>query len=333
MKSIERSKKPEAKKGALICGNGGSMKKIFYDRVPSDVDIFRCNQFYLEDRYFIGRNIKYALFSQSVRHEQLYTFNMLNKTNQYNIENIFLSSYPAELFYEGERIHENSTLDFIDTIAYFASTLAYFKVRFNKIPTTGMIMILFAIALGYTHIYIAGIDFYTQKENYFFNTNKENLSIKFPAINIRNYQHPIHSQDIEILTLKMACNYLNVALKNESNLNCIQDYHSTQKGNIYSVADSKINDYLDLAPKITHHFNNEIEIKKDYIDDLLIPQDTNKWRQDMIYENIMYHQGHLNKNVFTRGIGYFYKQFIDYIGHKKMIFSYKRKLDKINKLN
>ncbi|EFP3399602.1 alpha-2,3 sialyltransferase, partial [Campylobacter jejuni] len=43
---------------ALVCGNGPSLKNIDYKRLPKQFDVFRCNQFYFEDRYFVGKDVK-----------------------------------------------------------------------------------------------------------------------------------------------------------------------------------------------------------------------------------------------------------------------------------
>ncbi len=45
---------------ALVCGNGPSLKNIDYKRLPKQFDVFRCNQFYFEDRYFVGKDVKYV---------------------------------------------------------------------------------------------------------------------------------------------------------------------------------------------------------------------------------------------------------------------------------
>lgn len=38
-------------KKAIIAGNAPSLKNIDYTLLPQDYDVFRCNQFYLEDKY------------------------------------------------------------------------------------------------------------------------------------------------------------------------------------------------------------------------------------------------------------------------------------------
>ncbi|EAH6454264.1 alpha-2,3-sialyltransferase, partial [Campylobacter jejuni] len=45
-------------KKVIIAGNGPSLKEIDYSRLPNDFDVFRCNQFYFEDKYYLGKKCK-----------------------------------------------------------------------------------------------------------------------------------------------------------------------------------------------------------------------------------------------------------------------------------
>lgn len=46
----------------IIAGNGPSLQSINYQRLPKEYNIFRCNQFYFEDKYYLGKNIKAIFF-------------------------------------------------------------------------------------------------------------------------------------------------------------------------------------------------------------------------------------------------------------------------------
>lgn len=45
----------------IIAGNGPSLQSINYQRLPKKYDIFRYNQFYFEDKYYLGK-IKKSFF-------------------------------------------------------------------------------------------------------------------------------------------------------------------------------------------------------------------------------------------------------------------------------
>lgn len=42
----------------VIAGNGPSLASIDYSKLPENFDVFRCNQFYFEDKYYLGKKIK-----------------------------------------------------------------------------------------------------------------------------------------------------------------------------------------------------------------------------------------------------------------------------------
>lgn len=68
---------------ALVCGNGPSLKNIDYKRLPKQFDVFRCNQFYFEDRYFVGKDVKYVFFNPFV-----FLNNTILVKNLYKTKNI-----------------------------------------------------------------------------------------------------------------------------------------------------------------------------------------------------------------------------------------------------
>ncbi|EJB0361689.1 alpha-2,3 sialyltransferase, partial [Campylobacter jejuni] len=53
-------------KKVIIAGNGPSLKKIDYSRLPNDFDVFRCNQFYFEDKYYLGKKCKAVFYNPSL---------------------------------------------------------------------------------------------------------------------------------------------------------------------------------------------------------------------------------------------------------------------------
>ncbi|EAJ8474776.1 alpha-2,3 sialyltransferase, partial [Campylobacter upsaliensis] len=53
-------------KKAIIAGNAPSLKNIDYTLLPQDYDVFRCNQFYLEDKYYLGKKLKAVFFNSCV---------------------------------------------------------------------------------------------------------------------------------------------------------------------------------------------------------------------------------------------------------------------------
>jgi hypothetical protein len=46
----------------FVLGNGPSFIKIDYDLLPQNFKVMRCNTFYLEDKYYAGKQVDYYLF-------------------------------------------------------------------------------------------------------------------------------------------------------------------------------------------------------------------------------------------------------------------------------
>ena len=80
-------------KYAIVAGNAPSLAEIDYNRLPLDYDVFRCNQFYFEDKYYLGKNIKAVTFATQTFAEQIYTTLELNRRSEYNIESIFIPNH------------------------------------------------------------------------------------------------------------------------------------------------------------------------------------------------------------------------------------------------
>ncbi|AIL31956.1 hypothetical protein IX83_00205 [Basilea psittacipulmonis DSM 24701] len=189
----------------IICGNGPSLKAIDYDRLPADYDVFRCNQFYFEDSYFIGKKIKAAFFIPSVLMHQYITMQKLIENGEYEIENIIVSRFNNP-FVENEQQEKEIAylVDVIDGYEAFLShyldvdaLLRRYELFENKRITSGIYMIIAAMACGYKNIYIAGIDFY-QDGLYAFDTAKTNILNLCPNIDKKEGKGQVHSLNFDI---------------------------------------------------------------------------------------------------------------------------------------
>ena len=47
---------------AIIAGNGPSLARIDYTRLPQEFDVYRCNRFYFEEKYYLGKRVQGVLF-------------------------------------------------------------------------------------------------------------------------------------------------------------------------------------------------------------------------------------------------------------------------------
>lgn len=249
---------------ALICGNGPSLKNINYKRLPQNYDVFRCNQFYFEEKYYVGKNIKYAFFNPQVFFEQYYTAKKLIYNQEYNIENIICSSFDLALTDNPNLIKLfpsyfcDAILGYkiLNNIKDFFAFIKYNEIYEKKRITSGIYMCAIAVALGYKNIYLTGIDFYDDKNNlYSFKMNQKNISCLIPEFKNNNYVYEHHSKEFDLQALFF--------LKEKYDIN----FYSLNENN-------KINQYINLAA-----YNNNkdflLESKTDnYINDILLPPET-----------------------------------------------------------
>lgn len=182
------------KKVAIVAGNGPSLAKIDYTLLPQEYDVFRCNQFYCEDKYYLGKKIKAVSFASQMVFEQIYTMLHLNNQNEYDIESIFLrdifsphvrkeqinSTILSKYFDNHEFIHRIFQGKYSHNINKFLEYVKLQELYFYKHITTGVFLCAIAIAMGYQEIYIVGIDFY-EGATYAFDVLQPNITLMMPS--------------------------------------------------------------------------------------------------------------------------------------------------------
>lgn len=265
---------------AIIAGNAPSLTNIDYRRLPKEFDIFRCNQFYFEDCYFLGKNIKYACFNPRVFIEQRLTAQQLIDGKEYHIENIVCSAYSDCVPYPNSSLHIEkifkSTLmgyTYIEKLPKLADFLIFNEIYYSKRPTSGVFMCALATALGYKELYLAGIDSYSNGSTYAF-SHQNNIIELIPsfkdAVN-HDAKHTIE-YDLEVL------NFL------------VNEY----KIKIYTLCPSSpITAYFPLA-----EINQEFSIEK-IMQSLGIEQnDFQSFEYDQnIFHNILKKREHITKDI------------------------------------
>ncbi|AJC91252.1 alpha-2,3-sialyltransferase [Campylobacter subantarcticus] len=246
---------------AIICGNGPSLKDIDYKKLPRKYDVFRCNQFYFEEKYYLGKNIKYAFFNPFVFFEQYYTTKKLIEKKEYNIENIICSTFNLPTV-DNENFIKNFNNYFCDAylgheilhnIKDFLAFIKYNELYENNRITSGIYMCAIAIALGYKNIYLCGIDFYNDKNNmYGFDNKKENLLKLNPEFLKKDSVYTKHSKEFDLKALEFLKEIYGV--------------------NFYSLNNNELSKYIPLAPNTNNNFVL-IDKDKNYVNDILIPKE------------------------------------------------------------
>ncbi len=309
---------------ALIAGNAPSLASIDYQRLPSQAsyDVFRCNQFYFEEEYYLGKEIKYAFANPPVLFEQSYTYKTLHYKQEYNIQNIVASTFNLSYMDSLYSAHKEIFSDIItgscvlENIQEFFTSIRYNEIYHNERITSGVYMCAFAVALGYTELYLAGIDLYSG-DAYAFDILKPNLTTLLPHFSLK--PDDFHTAQTDIQALEFLAKTYNVK--------------------IYSICPSSpLSQHIPLAkPNLE---SNAKALKKskaqDCIKDLLLPQEN-------AYEKFHYPNHPLDFNnyasplrnnnfyKFCRDVIKFPKQLARY--YKGKIVSHRQKCAKIANTN
>lgn len=157
-------------KNLIIAGNGPSLARINPNSMPDDFDVFRCNQFYAEDKYFLGKKIKLAMFNPGVINSQLKTCDALIKNNDYEIEqtclNYFDESWMVNFNIKQFSCKNPNVLILRDLLEQNQDFINYINelTKHNLRLTSGVILIMLGVVCGYENIYFSGIDFYENND-------------------------------------------------------------------------------------------------------------------------------------------------------------------------
>ncbi|RDU70135.1 alpha-2,3 sialyltransferase [Helicobacter cholecystus] len=258
-------KEEEKIKPIIIAGNGPSLAQIDYSLLPKDFDVFRCNQFYFENYYFLGKKIKGVFYNPFILKEQFFTLHHLKERGEYEVEDVYCNitmgiwdrqtwdgkpkNLEQELRYDFPSVQ--STYPFLEQMKEFNALHKFYALYYEKRFTAGIIMLIVALAQGYREFYLTGIDFYENGGlSYAFNTTqKPHLLEKMPTFGEENFQDGVHEKNIDLQALKLALQIPNIKL------------YSLNPG-------SSISQIIPLAPKQNHPFIL-LHKPKDYIDDLL----------------------------------------------------------------
>ena len=258
-------------KSIVIAGNGPSLRGIDYARLPKDFDVYRCNQFYFEDQYFLGRKIKGVFFNFWTFFEQYYTLKAFLK-KEYEIEQIYCS----RMFWATEKDFSNNEVfnriypdvinvyDIVSSHQEIHTNLKFADLFLESRITSGVLMAVVAAIQGYTSLYITGIDFY-ENGAYAFEHKKKN------ALDLVYQYHQDSPKDL--------------FHKKEIDLKILLDLQKMFDIEIYSLSPkSPLSEHFPLAPCVNHSFKI-ISKPLDYTNDIMIPPVKDPLKEEVPEEN------------------------------------------------
>ncbi|MDR1912713.1 MAG: hypothetical protein LBQ52_10285 [Helicobacteraceae bacterium] len=156
----------QKEKSVLIAGNGPSLAAIDYRRLPRDIETWRVNEFYKEQKYYVGKRVdKYfsANYNQNHANGLLLALWLAASRGEYNMmaPNHFYVSLETTTFPSWAKwlytLRKSSkSPDIAELYDYIATH------KFN--PRSGLQLIIIAALDGYKNIYIVGNDQFGDSE-------------------------------------------------------------------------------------------------------------------------------------------------------------------------
>ena len=137
--------------------------------------------------------------------EQIYTLRSIHYKGEYEIDNIVASVFGLRYLDSKFQTHKDAFkeiihgADVIQHLREFFTLITHNDLYHNKRITSGVYMCAFAIALGYTEIYLAGIDLYSTGSTYAFNTHQPNLLKIVPQTLVSE----VHSLETDLGALEL----------------------------------------------------------------------------------------------------------------------------------
>lgn len=190
----------------IIAGNGPSLAQIDYSRLPREFEVFRCNQFYFESHYFLGKKIKACFFNPCIFTHQVWTLHHLRQRGEYEVESIYCNAL-NELSedFKNQFPYVQNSYSFLKQLPSFLELNCFFRLFHNQWPTSGIVMLITAIAQGYREIYLTGIDFYEGGgTDYAFEVKNKKLGEIDSNFNLENFTTKVHHREIDIAFLRLA---------------------------------------------------------------------------------------------------------------------------------
>ncbi|MGL4563595.1 MAG: alpha-2,3-sialyltransferase [Brevinema sp.] len=182
----------EQKRPIVVAGNGPSLAQIDYRRLPKEFDTYRVNTFFLEESYYLGKDVTFLSFESHTCNLFYPVYQKIRKDHDYIIHHAdvgygFFPGCPNDISNHSKEAYlnhpiwyphlERNNIDIFHPLIreYYINCFRYT----GMLPSTGMCNILRAVSYGYTDIYITGIDFF-EEHKYAFGTENRPGSHKQP---------------------------------------------------------------------------------------------------------------------------------------------------------
>ncbi|WP_172300509.1 hypothetical protein [Pseudoruegeria sp. HB172150] len=179
----------------VIAGSGPSLAAIAPGRVLADDLIVRVNNFFFEDRYYLGARVDLAFVSGDPRLAPFLCATLRRARADYDIRAWTAPSRRVER--AGRRRLRLPFRPFCPGDAETAARVEALKARYQAIPSSGVQAVLMAQHMGAARIVLAGIDLYSGAKRYVYTPGRHQRALLGQDLDTRAYDRPLHHPDLD----------------------------------------------------------------------------------------------------------------------------------------
>jgi len=179
----------------VVAGNGLSLTAIAPRRIIAGDTIIRTNNFFFEDRYYLGKTVDLAFVGGDPRVAP-FVFETLNRARaSYDVRQ-WSASVPRVVRI-GRRFLglPYQPLGYADDAT--TAKLAALQARYGVVPSTGILALLLAHAMGARQIILAGIDLYAGPQRYAYEPGRHQRDLLGQDLATRAHDPHLHHPDLD----------------------------------------------------------------------------------------------------------------------------------------
>lgn len=217
----------------IIAGNGPSLTKIDYSRMPEEYEVARLNNFFFEDKYYLGKRVDYYLTDATILDGEYLNLYKLQEKKEYDIGKILVSNANESTLKTYPGVVDAFEMFFSFPNQHFHKFWFVYSHYYAQYLSGGTFLIFLAYIMGYRNIYLIGFDLYKDTlKLYPWETSPPEFAKRHPIHvekNVMNIINKSHPQDMQLKAIEL--------LKKHTDIN------------LYSISsESSINDHVALAP-------------------------------------------------------------------------------------
>lgn len=185
---------------ALVGGSGPSLTAADLRRVPPGTPVIRVNNFFLEDRYHLGRSVDCVYFSGDRRAIRFYlaTLRRVIASGEYTIEALATNHRTISGRLPDRRITHVQVKD-----GDMATVIAEARRDHGITPTSGVMACIHAWQNGARRLYLSGIDLYHGPQRYHVPTPSRLGRVRGQDTATDGYEARLHLRELDLQILRM----------------------------------------------------------------------------------------------------------------------------------